>query len=354
MRDLRCRAHSKSFLYIFLWSFLSIALVCLAGGEDSVNGSVVQFSGTTMGTTYSVKIVDFPKAIDRQQLTAEIAHVLDKVNKSMSTYLQDSEIMRFNRASTTDWVRVSTDLLEVLEQSLYWNTRTGGAFDVTVGALVNLWGFGPEWTTAQIPPDSRIKRALENVGRGLLQVRRSPPAIRKERENVFVDLSGIAKGYAVDKLIELLIVSGIDNGLVEIGGELKAIGQNAYRRPWMVAIERSPGQGSLGTVINCSDRAVATSGDYRNFFQKNGRRYSHTIDPRIGRTADRDLASATVVHSSAAAADALATALMVMGAEEAYKFAVREEIDASFLIRKGNDLRERFTPRFKSLLANVE
>ena len=229
MKDLRSRAHSKSFLYIFQWSFLSIALVCLAGCEDSVDGSLVQFSGTTMGTTYSVKIVDFPKAIDRQQLAAEIAHVLDKVNKSMSTYLQDSEIMRFNRASTTDWVRVSTDLLEVLEQSLYWNTRTGGAFDVTVGALVNLWGFGPEWTTAQIPPD------------------------------------------------------------------------------W-----------------------------------------------RIGRTADRDLASVTVVHSSAAAADALATALMVMGAEAAYKFAVREEIDASFLIRKGNDLRERFTPRFKSLLAKVE
>ncbi len=339
---------SRSAGHVLVWTILVI--VCL-GVSGEVDSSLIHFTGRTMGTTYSVKVVQLPENVNRRRLAAEIERVLDTVNRRMSTYLPDSEIMRFNSAAATDWIGISPPLLEVLEEALHWSVKTGGAFDVTAGPLVNLWGFGPRPSFLQVPADPLIERALQRVGYELLEIRSAPPSVRKERADVFVDLSAIGKGYAVDRVFRTLIGAGVNSCLVEIGGELRGLGQNARGQPWTVAIERPiPGGGASRRRIGLSEGAVATSGDYRHFFEKGGRRYAHILDPRTGRPVQHSLASVTVVDSTAMRADALATALIVLGSERGYEFAMREGIAAFFFVRNGDDALERVTPRFESLL----
>ena len=218
---------------------------------------------------------------------------------------------------------------------------------MTVGPLVNLWGFGPAETGYEPPGNDTVTQAMENVGYAKLHVDCTIPALRKEIPGVYVDLSAFAKGHAVDVVAGLLDARALPDYLVEIGGEMRLRGTNARSEAWAIAIETPDRTGrSVRTVVHLSDTAMATSGDYRNFFEHEGRFYSHTIDPRTGYPVAHNGASVTVVAETAAFADAAATALLVLGPDAGMRLAEQENIAAYFLLRLGSEFEERMSSLF--------
>ncbi len=309
--------------------------------------SALEITGAAMGTTYHVKVVGLPEGVAPQQVRTGLAAVIGRLDALMSTYRSDSDVSRFNASLGTDWVAVAPETRAVVEEALRVSRLTGGAFDVTVGPLVDLWGFGPTVRSPAVPTEERIARELQRVGYGHLETRADPDAIRKGRQDVHMDLSAIAKGYAVDRAAEHLEALGIENYLVEIGGELRARGTNPSGVPWRVAVESPiPERRAVFRVIQVGDAGLATSGDYRNFFEADGRRYSHTIDPRTGRPVEHTLVSVTVVNPSTMFADAMATALVALGPEEGFKLARSEKLAALFIVREADGLQERATDAF--------
>ena len=306
-----------------------------------------QLSGHTMGTTYSVKYRAGPDTPPQEALQADVDALLAGINRTMSTYDPDSELSRFNRADTTDWVPASAALLAVLKAALEIGAQSEGAFDVTVGPLVNLWGFGPEFHPDRIPAVADIAAARARGGHDKLTLRDAPPALRKQRPDVFVDLSGIAKGYGVDRVAEQLAAHGIEHYMVEIGGDARVRGVNAQGAPWRIAVEKPlPGERSVQTVLALSNIALATSGDYRNFFEIGGRRYSHTIDPATGWPVDNRLVSVTVLADTSLRADAWATALQVLGPERGMAVAERLGLPVLFIIARDGNFEERVSRAF--------
>lgn len=308
---------------------------------------LLELTGSTMGTSYSIKVVDLPAQLHRDTLAALVNAELAALVQRMSTYEPDSELSRFNRSRQTDWITASSELVEVLGEARQVSELTDGAFDVTVGPLVDLWGFGPEYTDDRIPSDAEIDALRARVGYRNVEVRSDPPAIRKRNPDIHVDLSAIAKGYAVDRVALLLESRGIASYLVEIGGELRGRGRNQNGDHWRIGIETpTSGERSVHAVISIDDTGVATSGDYRNFFMHDGRRYSHTINPRTGRPVTHALASVTVISPRTMQADAMATALMVLGPDAGYALADREGLAASFIVRTENGFVDRQTAAF--------
>jgi thiamine biosynthesis lipoprotein len=326
------------------------AAVLLLGGAlvaCSDPGRPVEVTGPTMGTTYSVKVVDLPAGLGEGSLRVEVERVLEAVNASMSTYLADSELSRFNRSGDTAWTAASLDLVRVVAEAQRVSLLTGGAFDVTVGPLVNLWGFGPGRGEDRVPSEAEVAEARARVGHAHLQAREAPPAVRKAIPDLYVDLSAIAKGYGVDRVSERLEALGVARYLVEIGGEVRGRGANARGTPWKVAVERpADGARTAYAVVDVDGVGVATSGDYRNYFEKEGRRYSHTIYPATGRPIAHTLASVTVVSDTCMTADALATGLNVLGPAAGYALAEREGIAAFFIVHEGQGFTHRATPAF--------
>jgi thiamine biosynthesis lipoprotein len=321
-----------------LGAFAAAALLALSGcGPREQTLSLV---GTTMGTSWSVQLPEPPDTLDQADLYQRISAELEAVNDRMSTYQADSELSRFNAAETTDWFPVSLELVRLVDTALAVSTLTDGAFDVTVGPLVNLWGFGPEVKADQIPAQADIDAALARVGWDLLETRTDPPALRKDRPDLYVDLSAIAKGHGADRMAALLEDAGITDYLVEIGGELRGRGVNAAGAPWRIAIERpDPERRAVLRVVALTDLGMATSGDYRNFFELDGQRYSHTVDPATGRPVAHQLASVTVLAERCAEADAWATALLVLGPERGMTVAKDRGLVALFVERFGDELR---------------
>ena len=307
--------------------------------------------GSTMGTSYSVQLPRLPAGLPVEDIKHQIDAMLDRINMSMSSYRQDSELSRFNNNRQSAWFGVSPPLFDVLREAQRISRTTNGALDVTVAPLVDLWGFGPSERRGRPPSQQAIDDRLTAVGYQWLQLRPSPPAVRKTLPGLHVDLSAIAKGYAVDRLAGFFDGLGVQNYLVEIGGEIKARGVNARGRHWRVAVERpADGRRSVHAVVEIKDAGLATSGDYRNYFQQAGRRYSHTIDPRTGRPVVHDLASVTVVAASAMSADAWATALLVLGPEAGYRLAEVEGIAALMIIRSDDGFENRQTGAFRQYL----
>ncbi len=336
----------------WLCSFLFITLL-ISCSKDSPSDQLLRFSGSTMGTTYTVKVADAPTDLSQDQLQAAIERVLEKVNDQMSTYRADSELSKLNSNSSTQWIDSSADLLTVVEEALRVSRLTNGAFDITVGPLVNLWGFGPDKQENQVPTQQQITAAMSRVGYTKMSTRRSPPAIRKTRRDIYIDLSAIAKGYGVDKIAEHLESLGVHNYLVEIGGDLRAKGHNAEGTPWKIGIEKPvPEQRAVQLIIQLQDQGMATSGDYRNFFEKDGQRFSHTINPRNGMPITHNLASVTVLSPTAMGADAMATALLVMGPETGYMLAKRERLAAYFINRTADGFVDRSTLQFKQSIGH--
>lgn len=303
-----------------------------------------------MGTTFSIVLVDPANDIGKGQLQDRIAETLERVDGLASTWLVDSEISAFNANASTEWIPVSSELCMAFEHALEISQLSDGAFDITVGPLVNLWGFGPDGDVTEPPPADALQSVMQYVGYEALQTRCDQPAVRKSFGNIYVDLSGWAKGYAVDELAELLDDHALENYLVEIGGELRVRGHNAQSQKWAIAVEApSTTSRKPHSVVRVTNTSVATSGDYRNFFDHDGKHYSHTIDARTGWPVSHDLAAVTVVSESAAFADAMATALLVLGPQAGPQLAKDLGIAGYFLVRNKTGIEALTTPRFDLL-----
>ena len=334
---------------ILLAACCLLLLLSFTRPGDSV--STVRLEGKTMGTTWSALLGKRPTGIDPAFLQRQLQQQLDRINMLMSTYDSTSEVSRFNDSSSRDWFSVSAETVEVVELAQEISRLSDGAFDVTVGPLVDLWGFGPRPRSDRRPADSVIEAIRLQVGYRHLHVRRSPAGLRKDIPGLRIDLSAIAKGYAVDKLAEALAEQGVNNMVVEIGGEMRIKGRHPEGRSWQIAIEKPEnGQRSVERVFSLTDTGLATSGNYRNFFVEDGQRYGHTIDPATGRPVRHRLASVTVLAPASARADALATALMALGDVRAQELCRREKIAAYLLIHQGETLQSVVTDTFKPLV----
>ncbi len=333
-----CERHNRLSLTALLF-FLGIALT--VGGCTDDAPEVAELTGPTMGTTFSIKISPPPKAALRDDLQRQINQRLHDINAQMSTYQPDTDLMRFNLASTTDWHAVPQELVDLVERANAISQLSGGAYDVTVGPLVNLWGFGNAGRRDTPPAHAEIADVLATVGFQKLHTRAAPPALKKDVAGLQVDLSSIAKGWAVDQIAELLNKAGMTDYLVEIGGEVVARGHKSDGSPWRIAVEKPLlEQRAVERVIALSDAAMATSGDYRNFFANGGKRYSHTIDPKTGETSRHRLASVTVFAENCTDADAWATALMALGEQRAPALADTLQLKAFFIVRTDSGFEE--------------
>lgn len=340
-------ARARWLLPLFL--VLLAVLTVLRLGSEAPTGDLHDFHGASMGTTWSVRLVD-PELTPRARLEIEkaIEERLANVDGLMSTWDADSELSRFNRFTSTDPFPVSAQTLEVFRVAREVSELTAGAFDVTVGPLVAAWGFGATERAPASPSAKELAALRARVGWRRVRVDASSQSLSKTHPETVCDLSAVAKGYGVDEVARALHELGHTDFLVEVGGELRAQGRRGPDRPWRVAIERpSTAERAVFAVLELEDMSLATSGDYRNYFEENGVRLSHLIDPRTARPVAHALASVSVAHADAAHADALATGLGVLGPEEGYPLAVRQGLAAYFIVREADGaLRGLATPGF--------
>ncbi len=330
-------------LYLFLASILFLG-ACTDRGKP-----VIAIEGETMGTYYHIKVVDAPVSVDAVGLREITEQALADINSMMSTYIPDSELMQLNREPTNVWVKVSDPLYSVLKTSERISRLSDGAFDITVAPLVNLWGFGPH-RSSEVPSDEAINDALFNIGFQFVELDENSPQVRRLKD-VKLDLSGVAKGYGADFLAEIYRDHQLQNFMIEIGGELRISGYNPNGKPWRIGIE-SPTLAQTGAVqaIEVANAGMATSGDYRNYYEVDGQRVSHTIDPATGRPITHSLASVTVIADTAADADALATAFNVMGAEKGRALAEQEGIAVYFIEHKNGGFVSDYSGAFEHYL----
>ena len=311
-------------------------------------------TGPTMGTTFNVKVVtEDLTEVHRERLTQRVREVVDGVDHAMSTYRPDSEIETFNRSGTEPFA-ASPEMLVVVAEAQRVARLSGGAFDITVGPLVEIWGFGPTGAT-ETPSDEKLQELVGVTGYEQLELDVEDGTMRKARVDCRIDLSAIAKGFAVDLVAATLDREGYSDYMVEVGGEVRTGGHNGAGEAWRIGIERPDARERLvHTAIPLANLSLATSGDYRNFVVRDGVRVSHTIDPRTGRPISHNLASVSVIHASCMTADALATALEVLGPDQGFALAERQDIPALFLIRVGDGaFEERHTGVWSALVENM-
>jgi len=325
---------------------LSLVVVLVVGRVvTSRDRAVHEFVGPTMGTSYRV-VVRAPLASgDSAAIRRLVQGELDGVEGAMSTYDSTSELSRFNRHGTETPFVASPALIEILTLADDVVARSQGAFDPTLAPLVDAWGFGPDPGPATPPDRARLQALRAHVGFESIEIDQARSSVLKSDADVRIDLSGIAKGYGVDRVATALANAGYGDVLVEVGGEVKALGTNADGEPWRVGIEPSgsTGAGLWGTIA-LTGAGVATSGDSRNVYELDGIRYAHIIDPRSATPIPVRGASVTVVHPSTATADAWATALIVLGSDEGYQIARREGVAAVFVTGSGTTVQARSTP----------
>ncbi len=314
-----------------VFELMMFALLATPGGTHSS----LSVQGETMGTTYMVRVEGESLQFTEASLKTAIDERLVRINKLMSTYDPESELSRFNTSENTDWFEVSPETVVVVDKALEISKLSQGAFDPTVGKLVRLWSFGSGARVYEPPSDEVISEALKSVGWELVEVRTAPPSLKKQHANVELDLSAIAKGYGVDQVAVLLESQQVESYMVEIGGEVRAKG-SINGHPWRIGIERPEALNmnrQLESKVELDNQALATSGDYRNYFEKDGIKYSHTINPRTGKPVTHALASVSVVAEDCMTADALATTLMVLGPDQGLAFSNEQNVSAYFLSR---------------------
>ncbi|RAK57349.1 FAD:protein FMN transferase [Phenylobacterium deserti] len=314
-------------------------------------GVLHTLSGPTMGVAWSARFFA-PPALDDARVSRALQGVVDEIVAQMSPWEAASDISRFNRAPAGQAIALPALFWEVLERACAFAEASGGAFDPTAGRLVDLWGFGPPGPIAAAPDPAVLAEAQGAIGWTRLRL---DPAGRKAVQpgGVALDLSGIAKGYGVDQLARALERLGVQDYLVEIGGELRGAGVKPTGEPWWVDLEDPPdlavlAQGPVRVALH--NLAIATSGDWRRFRENAGRRLAHTLDPRSGRPVENDLAAVTVLHESCMDADALCTVLMVLGPDAGLAFAESRGVAARMVVREGGRAVERLTPAFAAML----
>ncbi|QEF99006.1 Thiamine biosynthesis lipoprotein ApbE precursor [Stieleria maiorica] len=308
-----------------------------SGQNDTGPRTIREFRGKTMGTSYMVKVAG-AEAVDDQTLRFSIDAELRRVNDQMSTYLESSEISQFNRSTSTDWFAVSSEFAAVVTEAQSIAEKTDGAFDITVAPLVNAWSFGPTERSRTVPDADTLKQVMATVGYKKLDVRTDPPGLKKQIPELQIDLSSIAKGHGVDRVVDKLSQLGASDVFVEIGGEVRTSGDKPGG-PWKVGIQLPDAAQDTVMIAHAmlmnepAGNAMATSGDYRNMYVVDGKRYSHTIDPRTGAPVEHDLASVTVIAKTCMQADGWATALNVLGQNPALAIAKQDDIHTLLVSR---------------------
>ena len=338
----------------------AMGTLALAGCHDTRGAGTSaagaqRFSGQTMGSSYTVRLAGASLSQARlERLQADVQSALDAVDQRMSLYRADSELVRFNQAAAGQPLPLSQPLLQVLHAGQKVAALSGGAFDMTVAPLVMAWGFGPEAGGAgpAVPSAAQLQAGRRVLGHGALQLDVPQARATKHVAGLQADLGGIAKGYGVDMAAQALLAQGVQHFMLEVGGEVRTAGRNAQGRPWQIGIEEPdavPQRARL--VVPLSGQAMATSGDYRIYFEQGGRRYSHEIDPRSGAPIQHGLASVTVVAGDCMHADALATALIVLGPQRGLALAQQERLAAHFILRGADGrLHDQSSDAFAALL----
>lgn len=310
---------------------------------------VEEFGGPTMGSTYTVKYVRSKDSPSLELLKRETDAILAEVDQQMSTYRDDSAIEQFNQAPAGTCQAMPAGVLELVEAGRVLHEQSAGAFDLTLEPLLNLWGFGPKARAEKVPTAEQLAAARAQVG--MQHLRREGEQLCKDVD-VQVDFNSIAAGYAVDKIVQRFTELGVTSYMVEATGELKAAGKKPDGQPWRIGLEApQDGQRVAQRVLAVDGYGISTSGDYRNYFEEEGKRYSHTLDPLTGAPITHTLAAVTVVDKSTLRADGLSTVLMVMGTERGLAFAERMGIAAFFVTREGDAFVTQTTQAFEQLFA---
>lgn len=306
-----------------------------------------------MGTSWRVSIIDVGE--DRlPALQQKIQAQVDADDYLLSSWKNDSAVMQFNQAVTTAPWPVSPELADIVTLSLRIGARTHGAMDITLGPLVNLWGFGPGTPPLQTPDPHQIATAKARIGLQHLQVINHADGqyLQKDIADLFIDLSTVGEGYAADHLARLMEQEGISRYLVSVGGALVSRGMNAQGVPWRVAIQKPTDQeNAVQAIVDINGHGISTSGSYRNYYELDGKRISHIIDPRTGYPIDHHLVSVTVIAPTALEADGWDTGLMVLGPEKAQQVALEQGLAVYMIIKEGNGFTRWMSPQFHTFLS---
>ncbi|EOW6802741.1 FAD:protein FMN transferase ApbE [Cronobacter muytjensii] len=336
-----------------------LAVALTAAGCDNAPTSSPQalvLEGKTMGTSWRVSLagVDAARA---QTLRDKIQVRLDADDRLLSTWKDDSALMRFNHARTTAPWPVDEAMADIVTESLRVGAKTDNAMDITIGPLVNLWGFGPDKQPVKTPDQAQIDAARARTGLSRLKVINGAGQqwLQKDLPDLFVDLSTVGEGYAADHLARLMEEEGVSRYLVSVGGALASRGMNPGGRPWRVAIQKpTDRENAVQAVVDINGHGISTSGSYRNYYELDGKRLSHVIDPATGRPITHKLVSVTVISPTALEADAWDTGLMVLGPEKAKAVALREKLAVYFITREGDGFATWMSPQFKTFLEQSE
>ncbi len=322
---------------------LAAALFLVACSPDETS-KVLRLSGKTMGTTYSITAVDASGELSEESLSAEVEAVLADVNSKLSNWDKNSEVSQFNASTETAPVKVSADFITVMSAANSVHGLSEGKFDVTLGPLIELWGFGPRKPEDPVPSEGQIEQALAFVGQAeRLSIDEGASTIAKTAPEIGINLSAIAKGYGIDAVARKLKALGVGSYMVEIGGDLVTAGKNDKGEAWKIGIEKpEPGEKAIELIVAVEDRGLATSGDYRNFVEYDGVRYSHIIDPTTGRPITHRTTSVSVIAEDAMLADAWATAMLALGAEKGLEIAEANNLAAYFISRGENGTAEQY------------
>ncbi|HFZ8994226.1 TPA: FAD:protein FMN transferase ApbE [Citrobacter freundii] len=341
-----------TFLRIALLAMVAFIAGCDEAPNPTATAAPVVLQGKTMGTSWRVSVI----GVDAQAaalLQQKIQRQLDADDRLLSTYKNDSALMRFNHSqSLTPWP-VSEAMADIVTTALRIGRKTDGAMDITVGPLVNLWGFGPEQQPLTIPTQAQIDAAKARTGLQHLTVinQANQQFLQKEIPDLFVDLSTVGEGYAADHLARLMEREGISRYLVSVGGALNSRGMNGQGQPWRVAIQKPTDQeNAVQAIVDINGHGISTSGSYRNYYELDGKRLSHIIDPQTGRPIEHKLVSVTVIAPSALEADSWDTGLMVLGTEKARDVALREGLAVYMITREGAGFTSWMSPQFKGFL----
>ena len=320
--------------------FFIILTVCInffsCSQEKNYNA---QLKGNTMGTYYIIDIINVPKKLKIKKIEKEVQDTLAKANKILSNWDKNSEISIINKFNKTTPIKISDELIEVFKTANNINLNTNGFFDITLDPVIELWGFGYKNKKIQtVPTEQQIKNTLSLVGqRSLLNINYDNNELRKKNKNLKINLSSIGKGFGIDLIGRKLDQLGVKNYLINIGGDILTKGHNKKRKNWIIGIENPNLDVKLiKEIVNITNKGLATSGDYKNFFTENGKRYSHIINPKTGKPITHKTKSVTVIHDNSMKADGWATAFLALGRVDGLKIAEKEKIAVLF-IDKIND-----------------
>ncbi|MCW0310654.1 FAD:protein FMN transferase [Pantoea ananatis] len=339
----------------FKINLLFVALMSLLMGCDDTSSKAhdaMVLEGKTMGTVWRVSLAGV-EAGRRAALQQRIQQRLDADDAELSTWKPTSVLSRFNQSRATTPQPVSENMADIVTIALRIGKKTSGAMDITVGPLVNLWGFGPDKQPSHIPDDSQIAAAKALTGLQHLRVIQGGEGqwLQKDLPGLYVDLSTVGEGFATDHLARLMEQEGINNYLVSVGGAVLSRGMNAQNQPWRVAIQKpTDRENAVQARVDLQGHGISTSGSYRNYYELDGKRLSHIIDPATGRPIDHKLVSATVIATTALEADGWDTGLMVLGTEKAKALAIKEKLAVYLITREGDRFVSWMSPQFSAFI----